>query len=458
MAELKIKEGDTLSELARKNNTTVSELQRINNIQNPDVIQSGATLTLPEGRTSTISATDVVETSPLAFSGSAPDDTSVNRIFDLTAGTAGLTEDLNKQFEENQKRLEELGKSKTQAEEDRGTIRGRIEDIVGKRPSSEFLLEREQSERGVEGDLNLTRGLIGEIGGLRTQLANLKTEGQLQIEALSGQGRGIPLSIIQGQQAKTQRQNSIRQAGVAAELGAKSATLQALQGNISLAQKLAKDAVDAELFDFKQELQDYNELFELNEDIIDSLDDETRTLLEDNRDEARRQLDEAREDKDKVAGLMVDNPKANISLSDTFEEAAKKVADAGGSLAARKESRLEEGGDTGGTFTVSQVNKGASRAGIPIAEFQTLGADVKNFYVNAPNESVDTINETLTEIANGKLDSVEEKELIDESNLPTAVKLHVKNQIDAIAVDTGDGGSGGGFIGNTWDAIKNFLK
>lgn len=454
MAELTIQKGDTLEAIARKNQTTVDELARINKIENPDVIQEGATLTLPEGSPSSISATDVVETSPLAFTGSSPDETSVNRIFDLTAGTKGLNEQVNKQFEENQKRLEELQKSKTEGEKERGTLRGTIEDIIGRRPDSSVLLEREQIERGVEEDLETSRGLIDEIGGLRTQLANLKTEGSLAVEALTGQGRGIPISIIRGQQAKTQRQYAIRQAGLAAELGAKSATLQAIQGNVSLANKLAKDAVDAELFDFKQELQDYTELFELNEDTINSLDEETRTLLEENRDEVQRKLDEAREDKEKVAGLMVDNPKAGVSISDTFEEAAQKVADAGGSLAARKEARLEEGVVDVGVFTDSQINKGASRAGIPIAEFSTLGADVKNFYVNAPNGQIDTINETITDITNGKLDSTEEKELIDESNLPGSVKLHLKKQIDAISVAE----EGGGRIANTWDAVKNFFK
>ncbi len=45
--KIKIKWGDTLSQLAIKYNTTVAELVRLNNIQNPNLIYAGATLIVP---------------------------------------------------------------------------------------------------------------------------------------------------------------------------------------------------------------------------------------------------------------------------------------------------------------------------------------------------------------------------------------------------------------------------
>ena len=458
MAQITIQEGDTLSALAAKNKTTVSELARLNNISNPDVIQTGASLRLPETNTNAFSATDVVEKSPLAFADGVADTSSIDSIFDLTAGTKGINDQIQKQFEDNQTRLDELDAEKEEAKTTRKTTREKIEGLIFNRPDSSDLLEREREALGIGEDLNLSRSLIGDIEGLRSQLAVLDTEGTLAVEKLSGQGRGIPLSIIRGQQAKTQRQNAIRRAGVAAELGAKSSTLQALNGNIALASKLANSAVEAELFDISQELKDYNDLFDLNEDIINDLDTETKELLETNRTEIQNRLDNAREEKQQVAQLMIDNPSVNISIGDTLDEASQKVANAGGSLAARREQRLGDTAvDTTTSFTDTQENKGSSKSGIPIAEFKTLSADVKNYFINSPKDNVDTVNEVFVDIANGDADPQDEKDEIDESNLSQPVKDYIKNRIDSIAVDALADGGGSGLGSKAWSGIKFLL-
>lgn len=48
MAKYIIQPGDKLSVIAQRNNTTVEELQRLNNIQNPNYIQAGSPIELPD--------------------------------------------------------------------------------------------------------------------------------------------------------------------------------------------------------------------------------------------------------------------------------------------------------------------------------------------------------------------------------------------------------------------------
>ena len=55
--KIKIKWGDTLSQLAIKYNTTVAELVRLNNIQNPNLIYAGETLIVPVKEKTTNSTT-----------------------------------------------------------------------------------------------------------------------------------------------------------------------------------------------------------------------------------------------------------------------------------------------------------------------------------------------------------------------------------------------------------------
>ena len=62
-----IKQGDTLSAIAKANGTTVDELAKLNNISDVNLIQAGATLTLPDVGGATGGSTDITTQKPESF-------------------------------------------------------------------------------------------------------------------------------------------------------------------------------------------------------------------------------------------------------------------------------------------------------------------------------------------------------------------------------------------------------
>lgn len=80
---------------------------------------------------------------------------------------------------------------------------------------------------------------------------------QKNIQMLSGQGRGITTGIISGQ---TDRERRL----AAADIGAETAILQAMQGNLTLAKQTAQDAIDLKYKPIEDEIAQKLKLLELN--------------------------------------------------------------------------------------------------------------------------------------------------------------------------------------------------
>lgn len=296
--------------------------------------------------------------------------------------------------------------NKTEAERLLAASRTALGDIQDARIDVAAYIEGKSKELGIPTSLDEIKVLIGETDSLRSQINQLNTEEATMIEGTIGQGRGISQTIIDGQQAKIQRQFAIRRNALAAELGARTATIQALQGNISIAQKMLEQAVSAKIYESEQKVQDYKDLIEFNKDIISSLDEETQKLLDRQYEEAKKARDDAKADAEKVAQLMIDNPGAGVKIGDSVAEAARKVAAAGGSIAARQEKRLGAQGGTG-SLTPTQSNEANAAVSLydsTLSEAMAQGA--------TPQQAV----QAAVAIARGQgtnLDLIQQKALLD---------------------------------------------
>ena len=287
-----------------------------------------------------LNANNIKEENPVVVPEGTGDSTSTDSILDLTASTADLQKELDLQFKEREERRKEIEDELETETKRQKTLREKATKFISTRPSREDELQKELASLGVKEDIEQVRSLITEVGSLRSQLNKIDEAKAQAIEGLAGQGRGIPISIIRGQQAKTERQFNIRRAAVAAELGAKAATAEALRGNAQFAAKLAQDTVNAIVFDYQQKVNDYEDLFEYNQDIIDGLTTEQKDILEQQRGDAKDELERRREEATIVSGMMIDNPNAGILPTDDLATASQKVARAGGSIEARREARL----------------------------------------------------------------------------------------------------------------------
>lgn len=346
----------------------------------------------------------------------------------------------------------------TQNATDNATVaadKTKIADLTAKNASTLNSLETYNATKATAADLvsrfaaqyqiptmiDTVNGLITNAKSIQDQINSLNTEEQNAIENTIGQGRGIPDVIISGQQAKIQRQYAIRTNALAATLSSITSTIQAFQGNITLAQKSASDAVQAALYDQEQKVQDYKDLYAYNKDIIDSLSTETKSILDKQYQQAQNDLQTARDEKTQIAQLMVDNPSAGITIGDSLQEAAAKVAKSGGSIAARQETRLENG-SSAPSFTSSQQNTGAANAGVDITTFQGLPADVQNLFINNKDTGHHLVDD-VSQVQAGSMTSADAIKDIESQNVSPSVKQYFKSLLPADQANAASSGGNG---------------
>lgn len=396
-----VKAGDNLNKIAAQYGFTDYKAANISGFgANPDLITPGTELTI--GNTSPAPSTNQsLDASKIADQPNVSVPTGVvnpNLAYQIMDGSAAtLTPTTTPEGKIAANEVQEGGL--------RAESKLALEKAAAARVDIAAFIESKSTELGIPMSLDEIKKLIEETDGLRSQINQLNTEEGTMIENTIGQGRGIPQTIIDGQQAKIQRQFAIRRNALAAELGARTATIQALQGNITLAQQTISTAVSAKIYESEQKVQDYKDLIAFNKDIIESLDTETQKLLDRQYTEAQTKLKETREDRDKVAQLMIDNPNAGITLSDSVAEAALKVSKKGGSLAARQEARL--GRDGAGGLTPTQTNEGAAAVSLYDSTLQEAMAQG-----GTPEQAV----QAAVAIAAGqgtKLDLLQQKALLD---------------------------------------------
>lgn len=109
---------------------------------------------------------------------------------------------------------------------------------------------------------------------------------------------------------------------------------------------------------------------------------------------------------------------------------------------------IAAGGGQAGTFSTTQANTGAANAGIPAAQFNTLTADDKNYFING----FAGFTAALKKVQDGTNTSADLKAAIDEAPLSDAAKqiLYTKAGISASVANANTGG----FFSNAWNFIK----
>jgi hypothetical protein len=184
----------------------------------------------------------------------------------------------------------------------------------------------------------------------------------------------------------------------------------------------------------------------MNQDSIDRLDNKYQDALKTSITLARDQYDQSLSTKNTIGQLILNYPKAGITMNDTIEQAYQKA----GVMA----QTTPTGGGTSGSgttsggykFTSTQLNKGAATAGMDLSSFKSLDPDVQNYYISASKSALDAM---LQAVQKG------DTALIDSSSLAPAVKEYFKSRITT-STNTS---SGGGFSwSNIWTSIKDIFN
>lgn len=169
---------------------------------------------------------------------------------------------------------EELSKQK---EEQKGFIDKAKEFITGRDSLSETL-KAEQEKLGIPVMWDSVKALIPEIGSLQAQLAQLQTAEATEVTNIQ-QNPQYSVQFASREAQRVSRDYAIKQSGISAELGAKTALMQAFQGNITAARNMVSDIVSAMKYDTDQKFQDIKFFVDNNQSFIDGLDKSQQAIL-----------------------------------------------------------------------------------------------------------------------------------------------------------------------------------
>ena len=198
--------------------------------------------------------------------------------------------------------------------------------LAGKKPAVERQkeLEEQQIKYEVPEWLSKVQAQNIKVAQIQGDITKLDTERQTEIDR--AYSRAMPMSYIRGEVNEINRTYNSKRAYKVAELSAQAALMQAYQGNLTAARSLVADAVNAYVYDIQQKRSDFDTIFNIYGDWVNSLEAEDRNLLEQKRADLEREEERVRTEKTNVMNLMLQYPEAGITLEDTVEEATEKAS------------------------------------------------------------------------------------------------------------------------------------
>lgn len=342
--EYTIKQGDTLSQIAKLNNTTVEAIAKANQIADPNKIIAGNVLKLPEIQPTgvDVSASEITTGIP-EIPQAIPElkkDTTANAILAYTTGEQLKTAEERKKLEETAQKT--LGTTdlitayQNRPTIDLATIRTQQLESTGA-----TALREDVAQQSLK---------LAEIKGERDRLDIME---QNEIDALTK--AGVTRGAIERETTTIQRKYASKKAKLSADLNAEASMLAAMQGNYTMAKEAADQAVQDYVFDYQQKVDTFNNVFNTYSDLISDLNQEEKEILKTAATEAQKELDKVTKEKKDVMALRLQYAGAGISINDSLEQAiakAEKIAGSDAKLNRQlKEAQLAKAQDTTDTET-----------------------------------------------------------------------------------------------------------
>lgn len=346
MADYKIQEGESLSQIAQNQGTSIEELQKANpQITDVNKIFAGQNLVLPPAPP--VSPESIIEANP-------------TNQFSLVA-TAPTLESIGQQIQSVQNQANELAGAnykKTDMEaidytnanglklplavDYSSTLdnifaktnslftenKSALEQILAAKPNYAEQREKIYEEYDVPTTLSEIKNLTGVAVGLRNQITKLETDEQTELDAI--EQRQIPNSEINNEKIEISKYYSKRKIELAGQLSSNALQVQMLQGNFNLAKGLADDLVAASTADQKYNMDMYKAFVDLNSDVIDNLKDDYKTALTLAVNESEKTYKQATSERSQIVDWATTQATApaliGVDLSKiSFDDAAKRV-------------------------------------------------------------------------------------------------------------------------------------
>jgi len=192
-----------------------------------------------------------------------------------------------------------------------------------KKPQTELLAEQ-QEKWGVSETFQQMKDITALTLPLQTQMADITNREQRELDRNEATAKPQPL-IDREANAITNKYAKMK-APIATQLNAYAAQTQTLQGNLSIANQFATQAVNAATYDQEFEYNRIKDFMSINQGFIDSLKSDERFYFTNALALSKDALDTARAEKNSVMSMMLQYPKAGITAQDTLQEASAKAS------------------------------------------------------------------------------------------------------------------------------------
>lgn len=305
-----------------------------------------------------------------------------------TSDVSGLVSYYGKKFEVEQQKQDDYQKQieTARAAQEKQT-KPFLDKILGSESPEEARTKAKQ-ETGINAKEYFAeqKSKLAEIETLNTEYNSLVKERDTQIANLQGQGRGIPLDLLDNQRAQIERNAAPRLNALSANIKSKAALVEAEQGRFNEAEKYINQAVSDSTADLKYNMDLFREFYDNNQDTINSLETKYKNALKEGMSAAEDAYKTAFNEKTAVGKLMIDNPQAGVSIIDSLSTAYQKITLSGGSLESQRERRLGAEGDSGTTnfndimqaaINESATPQEAARAAAAVSEASGIQVDQK---------------------------------------------------------------------------------
>ncbi len=220
---------------------------------------------------------------------------TADSIINKAEGSSAAAEDLEEREKQLQESVKELS---SQVEEARGSFKNRMEQmknfLFGGRTSEEELLEEKREEVGILEQVQKIKKQNKKVAEVRGKLDELDRREQARLE--QAEQRLASHDAIETDKRRIRREFQKERADISAELGQRTADLEAMQGNLQLSQTLVQDAVDAAVSDQRRKFQALQTVTNQESSWLNSLEQRERNFLDELTQFRRNELQRQRSD------------------------------------------------------------------------------------------------------------------------------------------------------------------
>jgi hypothetical protein len=192
--------------------------------------------------------------------------------------------------------------------------------------------------------------LQGEkVAQAKAAIENLDLQRQAELDAALN--RQASMNSISAEQQRINQKYDSQRAKLVGDYNIEAAILATKSNNLTEANKLVSQAVDAYTSDITAEINRFNNFYSIASDFVSSLSSEEKSVLDDVKTQLYAKEKSEKERLTNVLNLKLEYPNAGIEVTDTLEQATKKAEVVAASDAevnrALKQAQLAEAQDGG---------------------------------------------------------------------------------------------------------------